>query len=218
MICRAEEFAFAVWLRGEILSLVDGVRDAPRMLWRDRSPNYVTLHAIQNLEDRSRARLTDLGMVRVIEHAPCGAPEHEERAGSSLITGKPGFWRVSVPGHQSETIEIKGGVLYLDGQTMEHAEDWRECQLKLPCPCRPQRVDHSVAVRNAWPAEAGSRMKVFSECLDMLHEARLRAESGRRRSGVRERLLRAVIALNDAIVPIAVEEHISERMSSERVT
>jgi hypothetical protein len=210
MIKIDREYEVAVWLRQKVIDMIAGVEDARGIWWDHNSPNWMTERAIEKMSVALAERLQSLGAIRVYEHAPCGSGQHEEQAKFSVIS-MTSYWRLVLEDGRSDAHTVKKGRLFVDGLSMDHSEPDMSGKV-IPCPCRPERtVDHSVTRYHAWPHGEDTRLGMFCECLSILGEAKSRSGPRKRRSAVREQLLKCVILLNDEIAPVSAHEHIATR-------
>lgn len=207
MIDNKIEYGIAVWLRQQVMDMISGVQDASDVMWDDTSPNWMTERGLDKLSGQLMQKLRFLGGMRIFEHAPCGHPEHERLAKASGISD--GYWRLALEDGRTNAHEFVEGKLIVDSIQMDR-DDFEIAGNVSTCPCRPKRPDdHAVAVYYAWPDRNGTRMRELFACLRIIDRAKELSGPRLRRSAVREQLLKVVIILNDAIVPVSIADHIS---------
>lgn len=208
MIDNKIEYGTAVWLRQEIIDMISGVEDSHGIYWNETSPNWLTEGRINDLITSLMQKLRFMGGMKVFEHAPCGQPHHEELAKCSGISH--GYWRLVLEDGRSDAHDVVDGTLIVDGIEMDRTDFDFDGEYP-PCPCSHKKVEHSVAHYYAWPRKAETRLGDIFECLIILKNAKHICGPGKRRSAVREQLLKAIITLNETIAPISAAEHISSR-------
>ena len=81
----------------------------------------------------------------------------------------------------------------------------------LTCPCdennRPEK--HTVLYDVVFRKNSDlSNCKILSDILDCIYNAKTRADSNRPRAAIREYLLRAVLKINDMVLPVPMEQYI----------
>jgi hypothetical protein len=217
MIEIEKEYEVAIQLRQNIIDMVAGVKDAPNLFWGDdTSPNYMTESALKDLIGTLDKTLKSFGGIKVFEHAPCGADQHFDHANGSLWAPKSmGHWRMVLGDGGSESSVVKNGHLFINNIAMDNSEpsDSSDALGKItPCPCGTKRPkDHMVICYHVWPKTDYTRLGMFYDCFDILNDARVCAGPKKRRSAVREQLLKCIILLNDNIVPLSAQQYIEDR-------
>lgn len=188
--------------------MISGVKDSCGIYWNDTSPNWLTGGRIEDLITSLTQKLRFMGGMKVYEHAPCGHPRHEELAKCSGISN--GYWRLVLEDGRTDAHDVVDGTLIVDGVRFDRT-DFEMGGEPLQCPCSSKHVEHTVAYYYAWPRTPDTRMGDLFECLIIINGAKYLCGPGKRRSAVREQLLKAIIILNDTIAPISAAEHIISR-------
>lgn len=210
MIKIIEEYEVAVGLRQKIIEMITGVADASGIWWNDSSPNWMTKRAIDQVIISLEESLRSFGVIRVCEHAPCGSDQHEKLAKFSVISSS-NYWRLVLEDGRTNAHTVQNGTLFVDGKPMTHTEP-EMGGLEEPCPCHEGKmVDHTIAHYYAWPNTENTSLDVLIDCLGILEYAKRRSGPKMPRSAIRERLLKCVILLNDAIAPVSAKEYIAQK-------
>lgn len=216
MILVDNELQVLAGLRADVVKMVGAIRDSSSSFTRfnNPSPNWLTLQSLNTCLNTYEKALVKLGFVRVVLHAPCGAPGHEERAQD--IYGQRGYWRYVLADGTTDADHVVGGRILLNGTPMDtnfgHAIQQQTVSTS-PCPCRPGKfsAEHSVSQYFLWPSRPDSLFQEMADLTLMLKDAILRSEDRRRRSGIREMLLQTLIKIDQMIVEETAEEVLIRR-------
>lgn len=188
-----DRFTFLTRLRTSVAAEISGVQDAKGYLpWDNTRPNYLTKSSLARLFDDAREGAEHFGVHVVHRHSSCGSKRHVrdffmENVGDNELTyGDARFeWRYP-----------------LDQRLM-----------KRPCPCGGDRGrEHWVLMDVLFAKSADQAFcEVVERILSDLSEAVLNAGDRKPRSGIRERLLRSLLVINDNIRPDSLDAYIAER-------
>lgn len=181
-------------LRGATLDIIGRVHNAHGGLsWDTTTPNATTRARLEALLRQSLTAAQAFGVYRVTRHCSCDQPQHN---GDVVERGPHGIREFNDrsfkwPGHQ----------LYQGDRT-------------TPCPCtataKPTKhwVIEELVIRCQGATVQHDRLV---EALTDLQQAIDRAGEKKTRSAIREHLLRAVMSLNDGILPQSVDDYIASR-------
>lgn len=186
-----DRFTYLTRLRTSVIAEISGVQDAKSFLaWDDTRPNHLTKTNLTQLFEDARKGAERFGVFVVHRHSSCGSKRHvedylmERGVADALAYGDARFvWRYP-----------------LDQRSMDR-----------PCPCGgDQGREHWVLMDVLFARNAD---KVFCEVVEAvlsdLFGAVLNAGDRKPRSGIRERLLRALVVINDNIRPDRLEAYIA---------
>lgn len=205
MISQDDELQVAAKLRSDIVYLVGAIRDSSQgwMRFNDPSPNWLTSGRLKNCLDEYEQSLIRIGALRVHLHGPCGSHKHEELA--SHVYGHGGYWRYELDGGLSDADLAADGCIVVNGRPMETVFDdalASQTGSTRPCPCMlgETAAEHTVSEYFLWPRRNESRLVELVELTLTLKRAIDKSEDRKRRSGIREFLLQALIKLDDMIL------------------
>lgn len=185
---------FCIDLRKDLIGLISGIDDAGYSLyWDNTTPNYVTKRKLRDVLQSYAKAASAFGVYVVSRHA-CSNKEHEEIEEYYLVTNGYGL-----------------EITYDDPEYV-----WNEFQLgqrsdMSPCPCSLGKPANEHYIIQDIIFSKDTDMVVaqnLASILSDIHEAIEQAGDKQPRSGIREYLLRAVLRLNDLILPTPVEEYI----------
>ena len=189
-----DAFEFYVSLREDILKVISGVENANGYWgWDDTTPNWVTKNRLETLLDKYVLLAKEFGLYVVTRYATCTNPKHEW----DPTTNRYG---ISIP--------------YQDERFVWGSEQLFQGERTSTCPCSPKNKPHKNHVIDDIIYE---KTGLLEDCqkialiLEDLSEAADKSRDNKSRSGIREYLLRAVLRLNDAILPQPVDEYIAAR-------
>lgn len=187
-----DAFEFYVSLRADILKVISGVENANGYWgWDDTTPNWVTKNRLETLLDKYVLLAKEFGFYVVTRYATCANPRHEWYP----TTNRYG---ISIP-YQDERFVWGGEQLYQGDRTST-------------CPCSPKNKPHKNHVIDDIIYEQAANIENCQKIaliLEDLSEAVGKSRDNKSRSGIREYLLRAVLRLNDAILPQSVDAYIA---------
>lgn len=187
-------FDFYVGLREEILRQISGVENANGYLgWDDTTPNWITKDRLESLLEKYVLLAREFGVYIVTRYANCANPKHEWYP----TTNRYG---ISIP-YQDERFIWGSDQLYQGDRTST-------------CPCSPKNKPHKNYVIDDIVYEKGFNAKDCENIaliLEDISDAVEHSRDKKSRSGIREYLLRAVLRINDAILPQTIDEYIAQR-------
>jgi hypothetical protein len=188
-----DRFAYLTRLRTTVTAEISGVQDAKHFLaWDDTRPNHLTKTNLARLFEEARKGAEHFGVFVVHRHSSCGSKRHaedylmEDVAANALVYGDPRFhWRYP-----------------LDQRRMTRR-----------CPCGGDRGrEHGVITDVLFAKDADQVFcEVVEDILSDLLAAVANAGDRKPRSGIRERLLRALLVINDHIRPDKLDAYIAAR-------
>lgn len=188
------QFEYLVNLRQELIGQIGGIENARHSLWwDDTASNYSTRRALADILERYIASAADHGVLIVTRHCDCPNTRHAEYPTSNRY----GF---SIP-YRSEQYVWEGEQLY---------QGTRFCA----CPCSARNAPSEHNVIDDFVFRRGSDLEFCRQITSILWDIRHAIDSARDkkpRSGIREYLLRALLTLNDAIMPQTVDDYIKRR-------
>jgi len=190
---------FYVNLRKEILAVICGVENARNYLyWDNTTPNYITKSNLSTVYDKYTKHSKAFGVHMIDRHCDCGSPRHNE-------VGSDGYVMDYVA-----DLNIKyGDSRFVWVNTLDKGDG------ESICPCSKSNLPskHRVLKQVCFDAEADqSTCKTIDSIFDDLYRAICSSGDKQPRSAIREYLLRAVIKINDAILPGSMEEYIDHQM------
>ncbi|MNE10266.1 hypothetical protein D3C81_303490 [compost metagenome] len=189
-----DAFKFYVSLRADILKVISGVENANGYFgWDDTTPNWVTKNRLETLLDKYVLLAKEFGLYVVTRYATCANPRHEWYPTTNRYS-------ITIP-YQDERFVWGGEQLYQGERTST-------------CPCSPKNKPHNNHVIDDIIYEQAANAedcKKIALILEDLSDAIGKSRDNKSRSGIREYLLRAVLRLNDAILPQPVDEYIAGR-------
>ncbi|SFB03040.1 hypothetical protein SAMN04515620_11377 [Collimonas sp. OK607] len=184
-------FEYYVALRGDILGIVTGVENsAYNLLWDNTTPNSVTKTRLEKLYDKYIAAAKEFGLLVVTRHCDCPNPNH-----SSYATSNRYGLDISYRG---------SGYVWGGGQFYQGVR-------RSICPCSNENrmtehnvIDDIIYDENA-DADVCKRLEII---LGDIFDSIVCAGDKRPRSAIREYLLRAVLRINDELLPEPMNAYI----------
>lgn len=196
-----DQFEYLVSLRKELMSQIGVIADTRHSLWWDDTiSNYSTRRSLSDVLERYTNAAADHGILVVTRHCDCPNKRHPEYPTSNRY-GYP------IP-YRSDDFVWEGHQLY---------QGKRLCT--CPCSARNTPSDHHVI--DDFVFKRGTDLIFCRQLSNVLSDIQSAIESSankKPRSGIREYLLRALLTLNDAILPQTVDEYISRRSRSEKLS
>lgn len=185
-------FEFYANLRRDVLRQISGVEGSNGYFtWDSTTPNYLIKSRLESLLEKYIMEANAFGVYVVTRYANCARRAHD----GYPVENRYGF-------------EIQ----YQDAQFVWGAEQLYQGPRISTCPCSPQNkpnknyiIDDIIFRKSSNMADCGA----ISAILCDIHEAIENATDKKARSGIREHLLRAILRLNDAILPMPVDEYIA---------
>lgn len=182
-----------VELRAEVIAIISGVSNSRSWVAFDnRSPNSNTRIKIDRVLQRYLRQASQFGLYVVTRHTECNNPNHP--SGDFPVSNRYG-------------LEIS----YKDPRFIWNGDQFDQDQRYCVCPCSPDNeptkhfvIDDVIFGQNE---DLDNARKLY----DILYDIRSASlHSGHKipRSAARENLLKALLKINDAIMPISVDDFI----------
>lgn len=188
-----DRFEYLVDLRKQIAAEISGVDDAAfSLFWDDTRPNWLTRARLLGLFDLARDGAEAFGLYVAARHCECGSKSHCDTYMMAPVGGRPIAYRDPA---------------FIWSDPLDQGE--QDC----PCPCTSSnRHKRHWVIRDVLFDKTADR--AFCDALERilgdLYEAKQRAGDKKPRSGIREHLLRALLAVNDQILPETIDEYIAQ--------
>ncbi|MFJ3413739.1 hypothetical protein [Pseudomonas protegens] len=192
-------FQFYSELREETLKLISGVKNSNGYYsWDNTTPNYTLKFYIERLLNQYILLAREVGVYVVTRYAGCSNPKHHDyptqnRYGLSIeYQDKKYFW----PGSQ----------LY-QGKRLS------------VCPCSPENTQGENYVIDDFVYRLEADAKICDRIVEIFEDfshAIDRCGDNKSRSGIREYLLRALLRINDSVLPQTVNEYIEFAKSQQK--
>jgi hypothetical protein len=196
------EWEYMVALRRDIMAAMNGIANADSYLWWDNTtPNSTTRGRLKKVLQTAIRQAAPFGIYVVTRHADCGRRSHDKTADAH------GYVWTDVYGLNVEWQDrrfVWGGDQLFQGVRDE------------PCPCSQKIEPMKHHVIDDFIYRPETDVSFYRSICGVLLDIQLAIEEAgdkKPRSGIRERLLRAILILNDAIMPVTVEEHIAASAS-----
>lgn len=181
-------------VRRDLLSIVRGVKHANgHFTWDTTTPNPTTRFQLCNLPQNYLLAAEKFGIYCVTCHCSCPRSEHTD-----YIIEKAGH---SVHHFNDEAFEWPGTQLYQGDRVSV-------------CPCKlGEKPSNHYVIDELIIREHGAtkRHDRLVDALSDIQDAADNARDNKPRSAIREYLLRAIISLNEGILPQGVDEYIALR-------
>ncbi len=187
-------FEFYADLRNELLEVIGVVENSKQGWgWDNTQTNWCTQRKLENLFDKYSMLAACFDIHVVKRHSPCGNPRHDKYGDGGYVVKK------------------------LDGEIIEYSHSkysWsnlKQGNLNCVCPCSKdnEKTNHYVLLDVICDKDADQEIynKMASVMWD-IHEAIFNAEDKKPRSSIREYILRAIIKINDELLPQGMDEYI----------
>lgn len=221
MIPKDGELQLAAQMRATIQKALGEINDAPSDLFAsgDSSPNWLTKKGLKSLLEVYGDGLVALGAKRIFFHGDCGSRNHQKIPKNTpfIEQSKNSYWRWALADGRRDK-DFAGNINNLiDGTAMETSMSvptFLQSYKKVICPCSPKTVpqtEHRVSPYFIWPKDSQSRIGQLATLTDSLYDAIECSEDKKPRSAIREKLLEALIRLDEIIVDETAKELISRR-------
>lgn len=187
-------FEYYVVLRSEILAVITGVENSGHSLfWDTTTPNSITKGRLEKLHAKYLAEAKSFGLLMVTRHSYCPNPKHE----GYPVSNKYGL-----------DIRFRGnGYIWNGGQFYQGK---RTCI--CPCSSSNKVAEHDVIDEIIYEEHADTgvceRLEII---LSDINESINCAGDKKPRSAIREYLLRAVLRINDELLPEPVDAYIENQ-------
>jgi hypothetical protein len=190
---------FYVNLRRDILAIIGEVKDSGHSYrWDNSIPNSITKSKLSELFEKTVNNCGSFGVHCINRHLDCGNPRH-------LELGRSGYAMDSIVG---ENISYGDSRFIWSGPICEG-------DYVCKCPCSETNLPskHYVVKDVFFDVNANkSTCGTIESILDDLYHAKQNSGDNKSRSAIREFLLRAVLRINDAILPGSMDEYIEHQM------
>lgn len=190
-------FDYYAALRNEILEIITGTKNSNHSLfWDNTTPNHVTKTRLINLFTNYLSAAKAYGLLVVTRHSECPNPSHSEYPTSNS-------YGLHIP-YRGEGYIWDGGQFY---------QGPRLCV--CPCTSHNKPTEHFVIEDIIYDESANlttcNRLElILSDIFDSIDSA----GDKKPRSAIREHLLRAVLRINDELLPepmgIYIERHFAK--------
>ncbi|AXL68690.1 hypothetical protein KUT41_26715 [Pseudomonas aeruginosa] len=186
-------FKFYSNLRKEILREISGVENSNGYLsWDNTTPNYIIKSRLKSILDRYIDAAREFGVYVITRYSDCSKPTHD---------GYPTENRYGL------------NIQYQDDQYVWNSYQLFQGKRVSTCPCHPANklkenwvIDDIIYKKSANAEDC----IIISLILTDISEAIDNSADKKARSGIREHLLRAILRLNDAILPMSIDKYIIE--------
>ena len=191
-------FKYYSALRTEILAIVTGVENSGQNLfWDYTTPNRFTKYRLKELHAKHLAKASAFGLLVVTRHCDCENPAHDhDNYPVSNAYGRHIRYRES-------------GYIWNGGQFYQGS---RKCV--CPCSSKNEETEHWVIDDVIYDAnsniEACTKLEaILTDIYDSINCAGDKTP----RSAIREHLLRAILRINDELLPEPIDTYISKRLT-----
>jgi len=183
---------YYISLRSELLSTITGIKNSGFSLyWDNTTPNHTTRRKILSIYKKYLELASEYGLYMVTRHCECEKQKHDDY----IISNEYGL-----------DITYQDHRYVWEGQMFQGT---KTCK----CPC-----SQSNSYSDCYIIEdiIYDKNKCFSTCnkiyliLSDIYKATEKSKDNKPRSAVREYLLRAILQLNDEIMPYSVDEYINQ--------
>ena len=190
-----DSFKYLSSLRAEILEVVTGVENSGwSLFWDNTTPNWSTKMKLEKLYARYLNEAAKFGLYIVTRHCDCPNPRHTDYPTSNSY-GLDIYYR-------DESYIWNGGQIY---------QGKRHCT----CPCSPKNKPSEHWVIDDVVYHKDSVIDFCTKLEDILediYESIECADDKKPRSAIRENLLRAVLRINDQLLPEPMDSYIENTL------
>lgn len=185
-------------LRVEILEVVTGVENSSgsSFFWDDTTPNWATKNNLEKLYKKYLASASKHGLYVVTRHCDCPNPNHSE-----------------YPISNNYSLEVD----YRDGEYIWNGGQMYQGSRHCICPCSPENNSTTHHVIDDVVYSKNANQELCSKLEDVLfdiNESITCAGDKKSRSSIRENLLRAVLKINDQLLPEPMDAYIQRKLGS----
>ena len=192
-------FEYYASLRAEVLEVITGIENSGwSLFWDNTTPNYVTKRKLEELYNKYLGVARGFGLYVVTRHCDCPNPRH-----SGYPTNNTYDLEISYP---YENFVWNGGQMY---------QGLRSCI----CPCSNRNKESQHHVIDDVIYERSANQELCKNLEGILHDvfnAIDCASDGKPRSAIRENLLRAILRINDQLLPERMDEYIENQLNSNK--
>lgn len=194
-------FEYYASLRADILEIITGVENSGwSLFWDETTPNYITKANLETLYKKYLKGAREFGLYVVTRHCDCPNPKHHDCQEGYPVQNDYGLTIT----YRDERYVWNGGQMY---------QGARNCV----CPCSPKNKisQHHVIDDIIYEKSADLELcKTLEGILYDVVEAIECAEDKKPRSAIRENLLRAVLRINDCLLPEPMDLYIERNIKS----
>lgn len=188
---------YLVCLRRALLTSVSGIENADSYLWLDNStPNSTTRLQLRRILENAVSEASIFCVYVVTRHTGCERWSHNRASDANGYVWSDPF---------GLNVEWNDPRFIWEGGQMFQGKRYEPC----PCSKKIEPLEHHVIDDVIYNPDADlSLCRAIYGVLSDIQLAISEAGDKKPRSGIREYLLRAILQLNDAIMPVTVEGHI----------
>ena len=186
-----------ILLRSEIIKTIKGVENSKSYLyWDNTIPNYVTKSSLQKMYSKYLAEFSNYGFFIINRHCDCDNKKHYE-------VNKDGYVMEKINENHLEYHDKN----YIWRSPIDQFKTISAC----PCSENNKKTEHYIVQDIIFdPRFEIKRCEQIETIVTDIYAAIKSSEDNKPRSSIREYLLRAVINLNDYILPKPVQEYIED--------
>lgn len=201
----ASLFGFYVNLREDILAILREVQDAEPSGGRDYSkPNSSIRHNLEKIFERYSELASRYGFYRIEAHSYCDNVNstHAGSAGS-LYVGKINGRRIFIKEDRYAYYDDCLDAVYRLGGDFGYEPQSCKC----PCSENAEPTKHNIVEGVLFDIKSDQPVcRSILSILESVYSSVLSADNRRPRSAIREDLLRAILKINDQLLPLPMEE------------
>lgn len=189
-------FRYYAELRSELLEIVTGVENSgDSLFWDNTTSNWQTKQRLENLYIKSLADSKLFGLLVVTRHSDCENLKHQNYPVSNT-------YGLQIEYHGS-------GYIWNGGQ---FHQGMRRCT--CPCSKKNKETEHWVIDDIIYEEKADIKScERLEAILSDLYASINCAGEKKPRSGIREYLLRAVLRINDELLPEPIDAYLAKRLA-----
>ena len=198
-------WTYLVDLRRQLLAAVGGIADASNLLWWDNTtPNSTTRRRLQGILHKAVEQAAAFGVYVVTRHTNCERRSHRKSSDQHGYVWSDPY---------GLNVEWQDKRFVWDGDQLFQGMRYDVC----PCSKNSELVKHHVIDDLIYAADSDLNLcRLIGDILSDVQLAIDEAGDRQPRSGIREYLLRAVLRMNDAIMPMTVDEHIKSILEAQK--
>lgn len=185
-------FEYLVSFRAALIEEIAGVESSNDLYsWDSTRSNSASKRALERLLNKYLSLAKDQGVYCVTRYTSCGSPAH-----SGYPTEDP--YGLSIT--YQDTRFVWQGIQMYQGPRFSK------------CPCSPGNKPNENVVIDDFVYDKSANItdcKNIALILEEVHWAKLLCRDKKSRSAIRERLLRALLRINDAILPQSIDSYIT---------
>lgn len=180
-------------LRKSLIEIISGVENSNGSLfWDNTQPNWKIKNRIDVILKNKLAEASSFGLLVVTRHSDCTNKHHV----GYLLSNDYGL----PIEYREKSYVWSGGQLY---------QGKRFCT--CPCSNKNQQTDHWVIDETIYTHDANIDFCLALESILIdISQALQHAEDKRPRSAIREYLLRALLKINDQILPVSMDNYVEK--------